>query len=69
MLKPKKVSSLGFNRQDHACLPRLSLLPTAGQLGHDDLGQFEEFVWSFDFARHLGGKICWGQLKPKKAGR
>lgn len=51
-----------LGRQDHAGLPRLSLLSAAGELGHDDPGLVEEFVRSTDSAGQLGG--C--EAKPGK---
>ena len=44
--------------QDYARLPRLSLLSSVGQLGHDDFGLAEEFVRRTDLAGPLGGG--WG---------
>lgn len=40
--------------EDHESLPGLPILPAAGELGHDDPGLLEIFIWSFDPAGHLG---------------
>ena len=57
-----------FNRvlhvfsQDYARLPRLSLLSSVGQLGHDDFGLAEEFVRRTDLTGPLGSDMgaIWG---------
>ena len=43
--------------EDHASLPSLSILPTVGQLGHDDPGLLKVFVWSLDSVGPLGDLV------------
>ena len=63
-----------FNRvlhghcQDYARLPRLSLLSSVGQLGHDDFGLAEEFVRCTDLTGPLGSGSYGGYMGAMSLG-